>query len=119
MPETSARLGKTARLVYYYLLDHSENINGQREITVRKKVLADYANVKERTVGRALRKLEALEYITTYGQIDDWGGNFPSRYVIHPITAPFSEKLLKLHHDQQKVEVKPVSMNSFIKGKVD
>jgi len=105
MPNTVVKLSPSSRRVLYYLIDNSKVIDGEKRITVRKKEVAETIKISARQVARSLRKLESLGYLTTYLQVDDEGRFEASEYIIHPIDAPFAEKLLKLHHDQQRVDV--------------
>jgi predicted transcriptional regulator len=105
VPNTVVKLSPASRRVLYYLIDNSKVRDGEKRITVLKGDIAAQIKISSRQVARSLRKLESLGYITTNLQVDDEGRFDASEYIIHPIDAPFAEKLLKLHHDQQRVDV--------------
>lgn len=119
MPNTIAKLSPASRRVLYYLIDNSKVRDGEKRITVRKKEVADQIKISTRQVARSLRRLEALGYITTTLQVDDEGRFDASEYIIHPIDAPFAEKLLKMYHDGQRVDVIPKSVPKLVLTKKD
>ena len=119
MPDTVVKLSPSSRRVLYYLIDNAQIVEGEKRITVHKTEIAKQTKMTVRHVARSLRRLESLGYITTYLQVGDAGDFTASEYVVHPINAPFAEKLLKLHHDQQRVEITPQRMPALVFPKKD
>jgi hypothetical protein len=116
MPFTGYKLSRASRLVLYYLTDHAKlNADGERDIVVSRKVLREHAKTTERHVERCLRRLEALGYITTHLQVNPLGDYGSSRYVVHPITAPFAERLIKQLYDQKGIPLTPPELAPTIK----
>lgn len=117
MPNTVYKLSRISRLVLYYLTDHGEMVeNGDREIVIGQKTLSKELKVSLRGVQRAIRTLEALGYVTTYMQVKDYGDYGTNKYVIHPITAPFAEELIRRHYEHQGVETKKRELIPFVRS---